>query len=272
MKLQYQSEGDGPLVVLLHGFPESSRSWRRQLPALARAGFRAIAPDLRGYASSPKPKGADAYVMTDVVTDVAELIDSMSSVPVMVVGHDWGAVVAWNLAMMRPDLVRKLAILNVPPPAAIARELHRSKKQKVKLLYQLFFQLPLLPELFMKLCGGLLLRFSGRFTREEIKAYRQEWRGNLTTMLNYYRAINKSRAAMRKNQRRIDAPTLIIWGEHEPVFLASAIENIGDWVSNARIERVAHAGHFVQTDAPEAVTRLLIDFAATPATALPPNS
>jgi pimeloyl-ACP methyl ester carboxylesterase len=203
--------------------------------------------------------------MTDVVTDVAELIESISSVPVLLVGHDWGAVVAWNLAMTRPDLLRKLVILNIPPPAAIARELHRSTKQKVKLLYQLFFQLPVLPELFMKVFGGLLLRFSGRFTRDEIKAYRKEWRGSLTPMLNYYRAINKSRAAMRKLHRRIDTPTLIIWGEREPVFLASAIENIGEWVPNARIERIAGAGHFVQTDAPEEVTRLLIDFAATPA-------
>ncbi|HUR82884.1 MAG TPA: alpha/beta hydrolase [Thermoanaerobaculia bacterium] len=272
MKLHYQSEGDGPLVVLLHGFPESSRSWRRQLPAFAHAGFRAVAPDLRGYASSPKPKGADAYVMTDVVTDVAELIDSMSSVPVMVVGHDWGAVAAWNLAMMRPDLVRKLVILNVPHPAAIAREMRRSTKQKVKLLYQLFFQLPLLPEIFMKLFGGLLLRFSGRFTRDEIRAYRQEWRGSLTPMLNYYRAINKSRAAMRKHFRRIDAPTLIVWGEHEPVFQASALDDLGEWVTNVHIERVPRAGHFVQTDAPEEVSRLLIDFASTPATAPPPNS
>jgi pimeloyl-ACP methyl ester carboxylesterase len=231
---------------------------------LAHAGYRAIAPDLRGYANSPKPKGVAPYVMTEVAGDVAELIESLSSVPVVVVGHDWGAVVAWNLAMLRPDLVRKLVILNVPPPAAIARELRRSWRQRFNLLYQLFFQLPLLPELFMKVCGRLLLHRAGRFTREETAEYAREWRGSLTPMLNYYRAIKRSRGAMRALFRRIDLPTLIIWGEREPVFLPSALEDLDEWVTNVRIERVAGAGHFVQTDAPEEVTRLVTEFCATP--------
>ena len=262
MQLHYESHGDGPVVVLLHGFPESSRSWKRQLPLLAQAGFRAVAPDLRGYARSPKPEGVDAYVMTEVVADVVELIESLSATPVVVVGHDWGAVVAWNLAMMRPDLVHRLVILNVPHPAAIARELRRSRRQKAKLLYQLFFQLPVLPELFMRLFGRTLLRRAGRFTREEIDAYATEWRGSLTTMLNYYRAIGKSRTIMRKLFRRIDMPVLILWGEREPVFLDSALDDLGEWVSDVRIERIANAGHFVQTDAPDEVTRHIAGFAA----------
>jgi len=260
VQLHYDSEGDGPLVVLLHGFPQSRRAWRHQLPALAQAGFRAVAPDLRGYAQSPKPKGVDAYVVTEVAGDVAELIESLSSVPVMVVAHDWGATVAWRLAMMRPDLVRKLVIMNVPHPAAIARELRRSTKQKLKLVYQLFFRLPLLPELFMRAFGRLLLHRAGRFTREETAEYKKEWRGNLTTMLNYYRAVPKSRGLIQKMFRRIDAPTLIVWGEHEPVFLPSTVEDMDAWVSNVRVERVAGAGHYVQTDAPEEVSRLLISF------------
>lgn len=262
MQLHFDSEGDGPLVVLLHGFPESRRSWRRQLPSLARAGFRAVAPDLRGYAQSPKPSGVDSYVMTEIVGDVVALIESLTEKPAVVVGHDWGAVVAWNLAMMRPDLVRRLVILNVPHPAAIARELRRSRKQKRKLLYQLFFQLPLLPELFMKMFGRTLLHRAGRFTKEETAAYAREWRGSLTPMLNYYRAIGRSRAAMRKLFRRIDLPTLILWGEREPVFLPSGLEDLGEWVTNVRIERIAGAGHFAQTDAPDEVTRLILDFAA----------
>ncbi|HVE72882.1 MAG TPA: alpha/beta hydrolase [Thermoanaerobaculia bacterium] len=272
MQLHFDAEGDGPLVVLLHGFPESRRAWKHQLPALGRAGFRAVAPDLRGYADSPKPQGVEAYVMTEVVADVVELIESMSSVPVVVVGHDWGAIVAWNLAMIRPDLVRKLVILNVPHPAAIKRELQRSTRQKLKLLYQIAFQLPLLPELFMKIFGRFLLHRTGRFTREETAAYKREWRDSLKTMLNYYRAIPKSRGLMRKLLRRIDVPTMILWGEREPVFLPAALEDLGEWVSNVRIERIADAGHFLPMDAPEEVTRLLIDFASTPATAPPPTS
>lgn len=264
MRLHFDSEGDGPLVVLLHGFPESRRAWKRQLPALARAGFRAVAPDLRGYAQSPKPEGVDAYVMTEVVADVVELIESMSSVPVVVAAHDWGAVVAWNLAMIRPDLVRRLVILNVPHPAAIKRELQRSTRQKIRLLYQVFFQLPLLPELFMKVFGRTLLRRAGRFTSEETAEYRREWRGSLTTMLHYYRAIPKSRGLLRKLFRRIDVPTMILWGEKEPVFLASGLDDLSEWVSNVRIERIAGAGHFLMTDAPEEVARHIIDFAREP--------
>ena len=202
--------------------------------------------------------------MTEVVGDVVELIESLSSVPVVVVGHDWGAVAAWNLAMMRPDLVRKLVILNVPPPAAIARELRRSWRQRFNVLYQLFFQLPLLPELFMRAFGRLLLHRAGRFTREETAEYKKEWRSSLTPMLHYYRALKRSRGMMRKLFRRIDVPTLIIWGEREPVFLPSSLEDLGQWVTDVRIERIPRAGHFVQTDAPERVTELLVDFMRQP--------
>ena len=262
MKLHYESEGDGPPVVLLHGFPESRLTWRRQLPALARAGFHAVAPDLRGYGDSPKPKGADAYVATEVAGDVAELIESLGEGPCVLVGHDWGAVTAWTLAMMRPDLIRKLAILNVPHPAAIARELGRSNRQRLKLVYQLFFRMPLLPELFMRLFGRTLLHRAGRFTHEQTALYARQWPASLTPMLDYYRAVPRSRGMMRKLFRRIDIPTLIIWGEHEPVFLPAALEDMDAWVTQVRIERVRGAGHFVQTDASERVNELLIEWCA----------
>jgi pimeloyl-ACP methyl ester carboxylesterase len=267
LKLEYLSEGDGPLVVLLHGFPESRITWKRQLSALAHAGFHAVAPDLRGYGHSPKPKGVDAYRVTEVAGDVIELIESLSSQCVLV-GHDWGAITAWTVAMMRPDLIRKLVIASVPHPAAIAREIKRSNKQKVRLLYQLFFRLPVLPELFMRLFGRKLLRVAGRFTPDEIDAYVKQWRnGSLTPMLNYYRALPRSRGALRKIFRKLDMPVLILWGEREPVFLASTIEDMGEWVSDVHIERFPRARHFVQCDEPDRVSQLLIDFASTPATA-----
>jgi pimeloyl-ACP methyl ester carboxylesterase len=262
LKLHYDSEGDGPLVVLLHGFPEFRVSWKRQLPALAAAGFRAVAPDLRGYGDSPKPRDVDDYRMSLIVGDVVELIESLNSgKPIVLVGHDWGAVVAWSLAMMRPNLLRKLVIINVPPPAAIARELKRSTRQKLKVLYQLYFQLPVLPELTMKLFGRTFFRRVGRFTPEEIEIYMRQWRGNLSPMLHYYRAMKKSRVEMRKAAKRIDTPTLIIWGEKEPVFLVSSLEDIGQWVPNARIERLPGIGHFAQHDAPARVSELIVDWA-----------
>lgn len=226
-------------------------TWRESLPALARAGFRVVAPDLRGYGDSPRPRGVDAYQVSNVIADVAELIDE----PAIVVGHDWGAIMAWYLAMARPELVRKLVILNVPHPAAIARELSRSTRQKLKLLYQLFFRLPVLPELFMRIFGRMLLRRAGRFTRDEVDAYAKQW--HLTPMLNYYRAVPRSRGTLKKLFRRIDVPVLIVWGEHEPVFNASAIEDLGAWVTDVRIERIPGAGHFVQHDARERVNELI---------------
>ncbi|HEX2060513.1 MAG TPA: alpha/beta hydrolase, partial [Thermoanaerobaculia bacterium] len=214
----------------------------------------------------------DSYRVLRLVEDVAELIESLGGAPCVLVGHDWGAVVAWGLAMTRPELVRRLVILNVPHPAAIAREVKRSTRQKINLLYQLFFQLPVLPELFMRVFGRMLLKKAARFTPEQIDAYARQWRGSLTPMLNYYRATPRSRGEMRKAFRRIDIPTLIIWGEREPVFLPSALEDLDELVPNVRIEKIPRAGHFVQTDAAERVTQLILEFAATPATAPPRSS
>lgn len=237
MQLQYDQEGDGPLVVLLHGFPESRKTWARQLTALANAGIRAVAPDLRGYADSPKPHGVPEYRVELIADDVVELITSLGGAPCVLVGHDWGAAVAWHIAMMRPDVIRKLVIVNVPHPSAILREVRRSWRQRLKLSYQVFFQLPLLPELAMKI-----------MTRQ--------WRRNFTPMLNYYRALRYK----RERPRRVETETLIIWGEREPVFLSSTIEDIDQWVPNARIERIPHAAHYVQRDAAERVNELLIAF------------
>lgn len=267
MKLHFDSEGDGPLVVLLHGFPEYRITWRKQMAVLAAAGYRVVAPDLRGYGLSPKPKAVDDYRVPLLVDDVAALITE----PCILVGHDWGALVAWFVAMMRPELVRKLVIMNVPHPALFVRELRRSQKQRLKAAYQLFFQLPVLPELFIKLLGRPMMNRAGRFTPEQIDAYAEHWNQNAKTMLHYYRAMRKTRGELRPMMRRIDVPTLIIWGEREPVMLPSTLEGTEEWVPDLLIERVPRAGHFVQHDAPERVNQLLLEFAATPATAPRPS-
>jgi epoxide hydrolase 4 len=260
VKLHFDSEGDGPLVVLLHGFPEYRQSWREQLPALAAAGFRAVAPDLRGYGESPKPRGVDSYAIREVVDDVAELIESLQSGPCILVGHDWGAFAAWYVAMRHPALVRKLAILNVPHPAIYSRTLRRSAEQKFRSAYQLFFQLPLLPELAMYLYGGLAMRTLGSFSRAEIRDYRRQWRGSLTPMLNYYRAIRRTRGELRRMMTAIAVPVLMIWGEKEPVFLRPSFEESAEWAPDLRFELIPAVGHFVHHDAPERVNELLIEF------------
>jgi pimeloyl-ACP methyl ester carboxylesterase len=250
--------GTGPAVVLLHGFPESWFSWRKQIPALADVGYRVIAPDLRGYNESSKPHGVEAYKLTEVVRDVAGLIDE----PCAVVGHDWGGAVAWLLAMTRPELVSKLVILNSPHPVPLSRELRHSREQRLRMAYQLLFQPPWLPELFLRLFLPTILRRLGHFTADEVRVYAEGWRqpGALTGMTNYYRALRRYRRELRPLVRPIDVPTLMIWGERDPVFTRASTENFSEYVPHLRMERIATAGHFVQTDAAERVNELLIDF------------
>ncbi len=262
VELHYVEAGVGPLVVLLHGFPEFWYSWRRQIQALSDAGFRVVAPDLRGYNESSKPRSIDDYRLTTIATDIALLIEHLGG-PCVLVGHDWGGVVSWLVAMMRPDLIRKLAILNTPHPVPFLRELRRSNRQKLKMAYQLFFQPPVIPELLMRPLLPLLLRSAGRFTRDEIREYKKAWRdpASRRAMANYYRAVRRHRGELRQLIRPIDMPVLLIWGAREPVFLAETTDDFSEYVPNLRIARIANAGHFVQTDAPEIVSELLTDFA-----------
>lgn len=262
LEIHYIEGGSGPLVVLLHGFPEYWRAWRKQIPPLIDAGFRVVAVDLRGYNESSKPPHVDDYRLTGVATDIASLIEKLGA-PCVLVGHDWGGAVSWLVAMMRPELLRKLVILNVPHPVPLVRELRGSTRQKLKLAYQLLFRLPVIPEMLMPVLLPMLLRFAGRFTSEEIREYRKVWRDRATrrAMANYYRAVGRSRGEIRRHVRPIDIPTLLIWGEHEPVFIRETTEGFDEYVPNLRIAHIAGAGHFVQTDTPETVSELLVEFA-----------
>lgn len=259
--LHYLESGSGPTVVLLHGFPEFSHSWRKQIPALNAAGFRTIAVDLPGYNDSTKPEEVDAYRLPNVVRQIAALIEHLGA-PVTLIGHDWGGLTAWFLAMTRPELLTKLVVLNVPHPAAFSRELRKSARQKIRMLYQTLFWPPKVAELVLPAILPTILRRMGRFTSEEIREYTTSWKkpGVMTGMANYYRALRKNRGDLRRLVAKIDIPTLLIWGEREPVFTRASSENFDEWVPNLRIARIAGAGHFVQTDAPEEVNELLVDF------------
>jgi pimeloyl-ACP methyl ester carboxylesterase len=261
MKLHYVEQGSGPLVVMLHGFPEFWYSWRKQIPVVAAAGFRVIAPDLRGYNESPRPLRVAAYKLTEIVGDVAELIAENGG-RATVVGHDWGGYAAWYLAMMHPSLVERLIILNAPHPKALAREMHRSLEQKLRLSYQLFFNIPLISDLAVSLLLPALMRRMGQFTDAEIGEYRKAWRQRhaVWAMLAYYRALFRSRGELKPLLSRIEAPALLIFGERDPVFTLPTLGGLDRDVPNLRVERIASAGHFVQTDAPELVNRLIVDF------------
>jgi pimeloyl-ACP methyl ester carboxylesterase len=264
--IHYVEAGSGPLIVLLHGFPEFWYSWRNQIPALAAAGFHVVAVDLRGYNTSSKPNEIAAYRLPALAKDIAGLITQTGEGPCILAGHDWGGAVAWLTAMLYPALVSRLIILNSPHPVAYLREMRRSARQKWRAKYQLFFQPPWIPEFLMRRFHYAVLRRSlarlGSFTNDEIERYVESWSqpGALTGLANYYRAM-RQRSGMRGLMRRIDIPTLMIWGDLDPFFTPETLRDFGEYVPDLRIEHIADAGHFVQTDAPVRVSELMMSFA-----------
>jgi epoxide hydrolase 4 len=269
VRLHYVEAGEGPLVVLLHGFPEFWYSWRHQIPALAGAGFRVIAPDMRGYNLSDKPEGTDAYRVELLVDDVAGLVRHTGAERATIVGHDWGGLVAWYAAILRPEVVERLGVINAPHPAAYRRELTRST-QALRSWYAGFFQLPVLPETAVSAGDFKLVEHvlrsepvrEGAFSDEDIRLYKEALAqpGALTAAINYYRAAARDQSNLFSlAERRIDAPTLLIWGEKDPYLVSSLAEDLEEWVPRIRLERLP-ASHWVPVDAAEAVNRLLLDF------------
>jgi pimeloyl-ACP methyl ester carboxylesterase len=266
VRLHYVEAGEGPLVLLLHGFPEFWYGWRHQIPALAEAGFRVRAPDLRGYGLSDKPEGVAAYRVERLVEDVAELVRHAGAARAHVVGHDWGGVVAWYFAMLRPELLDRLAILNAPHPAAFAREIVKPD-QMLRSAYAAFFQLPVLPQAVLRAGGFALLKRvfrteparPGAFTDADLERYREAFArpGALTASLNYYRAAARY---PRPEARPVAAPTLLIWGEKDPHLTVRLTEGLEEWVPDLRVERLPEASHWVAADEPERVSRLLVGF------------
>jgi epoxide hydrolase 4 len=273
VRLHYVEAGSGRLVVLLHGFPEFWYSWRQQIPALAAAGYRVMAPDLRGYNLSDKPRRIESYRVSMLVQDVVELIRQAKQGSAIVVGHDWGGVIAWRLAMDHPELVARLAILNSPHPAAFLREL-RHPAQWLRSWYMGFFQLPLLPEWVLSAGNFALLRRAwrvqpirpGSFNDNAVRHYiaALSTPGALTAMINYYRALCHVPSELRRSVRPVTAPTLVIWGERDPYLGIGMIEGLDRWVPNVSVVRLPNASHWVQNDAVDEVNDLLVQFMRRP--------
>jgi len=256
---------DGPLVLLLHGFPEFWYGWRRQIPALAAAGFRVLAPDQRGYNLSDRPRALSAYSLDALANDALGLIDASGRERVYLVGHDWGAMVAWWVALIAPHRVQRLAILNVPHPTVAYRALRTSPEQMLRSTYAAFFQLPRLPEAFLRRGGAAwMLRASSRpgtFTRADLTCYREAWSrpGALTAMLNWYRAA--LRYPFRPPMERVQPPTLILWGRHDTALRwQSALESLKLCEQGELI--YYPASHWVQHEMAEQVSRELLGFFA----------
>jgi pimeloyl-ACP methyl ester carboxylesterase len=268
VRLHYAEAGSGPLVVLLHGFPEFWYSWRHQIAALAQAGYHVVAPDMRGYNLSSKPAGWREYDAEPLADDIAALIRHFGVENAYVAGHDWGAAVAYLTAMEHPDVVKRLAILNVPHPARMIASF-RTWRQLRKSWYMFFFQLPVIPERllaandFAAAKRALRAESPGAFSDADIERYVEAWSqpGALTTMINYYRAaLRRSPRSSLARMRPIDVPVLVIWGERDAVLGSELAEPEAKWVSNVRVERIPQATHWVQHDAPERVNELLTGF------------
>ncbi|MDX1996023.1 MAG: alpha/beta hydrolase [bacterium] len=261
---------DGSPVILLHGFPEFWYGWRNQLPALAAHGLRLIVPDQRGYNLSDKPQGITSYRMDALVADVAGLIESLAGGRACVVGHDWGAMVAWWVALRHPDMVEKLAILNVPHPRIAMKTLRSDPQQMMRSLYAGFFQLPVLPETVIRLndwkVGLQMMQKTARdgsFTEEDLEEYRKAWSqpGAMTAMLNWYRAYVQHPPAA-SHTWRVTVPTLMIWGEKDVALRATMAQPSIDLCDDGRLVMLKDATHWVQHDEADQVNQLLGDFLA----------
>jgi pimeloyl-ACP methyl ester carboxylesterase len=270
VRLHYVEAGEGPLVVLLHGFPEFWYSWRRQIPVLAAAGYHVVAPDMRGYDLSDRPQSWRAYEAGLLADDIAGLVRSFGEQSAFIVGHDWGAAVAYTVAMAHPEVVRRLAILNVPHTARML-EGFRTLKQLRKSWYMFFFQIPRLPEYLIGRDDFSFAKRSLRadskkaFSDEDLERYVEAWSqpGALTGMINYYRAaLRRSPRKTLAQLKRIDAQTLVIWGMADRHLGSELAEPAPEWVPNVRMERIPEATHWVQHDAPERVNELLLGFFA----------
>jgi pimeloyl-ACP methyl ester carboxylesterase len=272
VRLHYAEAGAGDrLVILLHGFPECWYSWRHQLGALSER-FRVVAPDLRGYNLSDKPGRVEDYRMERLVDDVTGLVRHLGARRAAVVGHDWGAAIAWAAAERYPDYVSRVAAMQVPPPAVWARNL--TLRQLMLSWYMFFFQLPRLPEWWIRRNDFAAVRRMfratsrpGTFTEADLAVYCAALRqpGALTAAVNYYRAnlrpLLEARGREGGSRGRVRVPTLFIYGERDFAIARSTVEGVASYVEAPYREvRLSGSGHWVQQESPAEVSAALSSF------------
>ncbi len=267
IRMHYVMQGEGPLIVLLHGFPEFWYSWRYQIPMLAEHGYTVVAPDLRGYNDTDKPH--TGYDVATLIRDIEGLIKGLGYKRAIVVGHDWGGVLAWAFAMRYPHMTERLIVMNAPHPQAMFREL-RTLKQLRKSWYVFAFQLPWLPEYLLNRNNaneiGRMLRGAAvqkeAFTREITAKYQEAMNkpGAMTAALNYYRQLFRRWPQSTEKGPRITVPTLLIWGEQDIALGIELTMGLGQWVDNLQVKRIPDSGHWVQQEKPEQVNSFLVEF------------
>ncbi len=259
------------LALCLHGFPELGFSWRHQLPVLADLGYRAWAPDLRGYGETrPRPHRRRDYQTPLLVDDVAALIDAANPSETVLIGHDWGAALAWSFAIRQVRPLDRLVIMNVPHPKRMEQGL-RTFRQLRKSWYMFFFQLPWLPERLLGHDGARPIgeAFSKMAVHPELfgddvlDVYRHAAAqpGALRAMINWYRGLVLSWRQMQKtSDATIETPTLMVWGEQDTALGRELTDGTDQYVTNLTLRYLPDASHWVQQDQPEIVNAMLTAF------------
>jgi epoxide hydrolase 4 len=258
------------LAICLHGFPEINYSWRFQMPVLAARGWRVWAPNLRGYGASSKPEGVAAYRLDTLVADIGAIVDAaIAEAPareIMLIAHDWGAIIAWHFAIRRIRPIDQLVIMNVPHPKCGMREI-RHWHQLKKSWYIFFFQLPWLPERIMTSNGARGIKGAfynmavdkSRFPKDVLQTYADAALrpGAITAMINYYRALLRFSDGREIGDARVAVPTLMIWGEEDSALDVRCTDGTEEWVPNFELHRLPAVSHWVQQEAPEKVNAIL---------------
>ena len=258
----------GPLVLLLHGFPEASHAWRRQIGPLAAAGMRVVAPDQRGIGRSSKPAGIAAYRLGLLADDIVAIVRALGRERAQVVGHDWGGVVAWHLAIHHADVVERAAILDAPHSAVFREYMGSHPSQRLKSWYMLFFQLPWLPEAvlragdFRRLAHALVTTSRpGTFTPADLEVYRAAWRqpGALAGMLAWYRAVRLGSGSPHV-PGPVAVPIRLLWGDRDQALEPALAEASIARCSAGEVFHLPDATHWLQHEEPERVNALLLEF------------
>lgn len=271
IKLHIAKAGKGKkLVVLLHGWPEFWYTWRYQIPVLAEK-FTVVAPDMRGFNLSDKPKGIENYAAHVVAADIAELIQKLGFQKAFIVGHDWGGAIAWSFSVLYPELTEKLVVLNCPHPKEMMKALTTNPSQLLRSWYMFMHQLPVLPELLYRYTLPLFFKqfvrgwmyhpenFTDEDLREFVKAYQQE--GALTGSVNYYRTMLRVKPKSAIFKQKTQSPTLLIWGEGDKALGKELTYNTQQYIqSTFEVKYITKCSHWTQNDCPQEVNQYLMEF------------
>lgn len=254
---------DGKPVFLLHGFPEAWFGWEAQIDPLAKAGFRVIVPDQRGYNLSDKPVGIASYQMDTLVKDILGLADALGYTDFYIAGHDFGAMVSWNLAMYHPERIKRMVIANVPHPHVMSSYLRTHIQQMLKSWYAIFFQIPGLPEWAVKRNNWrfLISAMPSDLNEEERDRYRAAWNipGAMTGMMNWYRAFFRLPKKIAQFSK-IQVPTLILWGKQDPHLCFEMAELSVKLCNNGQLITFDDSTHWVLRDESEAISQYMVEY------------